>query len=400
MWRGIAETIAKDDFATQHRTLTTGIAGEPVRSSGWRNRSSERSGQERQHDCSPAYRSRSAKLQQVGRQPDARRLCAALHRKERAQMVELAGRQHRHRGDLLPRPRGDRRRHHGQLRLRQRHRRHSRGRRTDLPDRAPDRLLRRDLRRRYRPPHARGRLRLHRLDRHVADLCLLHLSVLRDRGGDHVARPGAVVPRAAVPRLHRQLGGGDPARHPRHHLHQPASALDPADLARPAYPAVRLHRHVRCRLVRGVDALWRPRGSRRPVVRPAPVRRRLDGGVLADRADRRAGRFSALPASPQRRAAGRLVDRLPRGRPGMDRAGPVETAGGLVPRLPRGAPFRAGRKGGRADADVSGRVPVGVFLARRSRSPSPAPSSSFRRSRSTSPTPMRARSRGRISSRG
>src|SRR5438270_359381 len=43
-------------------------------------------------------------------------------------MVEPAGRQHRHRGDLVPRPGGDRRSHHGQLRIRQCDGRHYGGR--------------------------------------------------------------------------------------------------------------------------------------------------------------------------------------------------------------------------------------------------------------------------------
>ena len=90
---------------------------------------------------------------------------------------------------------------------------------------------------------------------------------------------------------------------PRHHADQPLPALDAAALDRPAHPAVRRDRLRQSALVRGVDAVrrraWR---SRRPS-RPAAVRHRGLGGVLAGGADRRAGRLPALPAArpPDRR---------------------------------------------------------------------------------------------------
>ena len=61
-----------------------------------------------------------------------------------------------------------------------------------LPDRAADRPLRQQIRRRHRPADARRRLRLYRLDHHLADLRHLHLHAVRDRGLDHVAGAGAV----------------------------------------------------------------------------------------------------------------------------------------------------------------------------------------------------------------
>ena len=71
-------------------------------------------------------------------------------------------------------------------------------------------------------------------------------------------------------RLRHQLARGHPARHPRHHLHQPAAALDAADLDRPSRPAVRLHRRVRC-----------------------PARSRA-GRITADAPERRASRSTCI----------------------------------------------------------------------------------------------------------
>ena len=92
--------------------------------------------------------------------------------------------------------------------------------------------------RRYRPAHARRRLRLHRLDHHLADLRLVHVPVLRDRSRDHVARAGDVLRHPAVHRLHHQLAGRHSAGHARHHADQPLPGLDAAVLAVPA-PACR-----------------------------------------------------------------------------------------------------------------------------------------------------------------
>ena len=96
------------------------------------------------NDSAAADRAGPPKLQPVGREPDARGLCAALHRQERAQMVERPGGQHRHRRGLVPRARSDRRLDRHQLRLRQCHRRDPDRRRADLSDQHSDRLLRVD----------------------------------------------------------------------------------------------------------------------------------------------------------------------------------------------------------------------------------------------------------------
>jgi hypothetical protein len=63
------------------------------------------------------------------------------------------------------------------------------------------RLLRLDLWGRHRSAHARSRLRLYRVDDHVADLRLLHVSVLCDRSGHHVACARNVLRHPAVRRL-------------------------------------------------------------------------------------------------------------------------------------------------------------------------------------------------------
>ena len=84
-----------------------------------------------------------------------------------------------------------------QLRRHQRHRRDPRRlhhhlllRRCRLPIMPPNR-------RRHRPAHPRRRLRLYRLDHHLADLRLLHLHLLRDRGGDPGDGAGDVLRHSA-----------------------------------------------------------------------------------------------------------------------------------------------------------------------------------------------------------
>ncbi len=130
-----------------------------------------------------ADRPRQAPVQSMGCQPDAGRLCAALHSQERAAMVRRPRRQHRPRRDLVPGPGGDRRHHHLELRRHQRHRGHPGGQRHHLLLRAADRLSRRQMRHRHRSVNPWRRLRLHRLDHHLADLRLLHVHFLCDRSG-------------------------------------------------------------------------------------------------------------------------------------------------------------------------------------------------------------------------
>src|SRR4051794_4463611 len=97
----------------------------PPRIGSTRAREAPRGAGQVQHECAPksghdsatTNRPGSPQLQSVGREPDARGLCAALHCEECAKVVERTGRQHRHRCGVLPGARGDRRRDRHQLRL-------------------------------------------------------------------------------------------------------------------------------------------------------------------------------------------------------------------------------------------------------------------------------------------
>ena len=101
--------------------------------------------------------------------------------------------------------------------------------------RPADRLLRRQIRHRHRPAHPRRRLRLYRLDHHLADLRLLHLHLLRHRGGDPVARRWRCASASRCPLGYLISAGRDhPAGHPRHHADQPLSVVDAAGLDRAA----------------------------------------------------------------------------------------------------------------------------------------------------------------------
>jgi hypothetical protein len=130
--------------------------------------------------CTSTNRPRASAVQPVGCQPDAGGLCAALHRDERAQVL-VSRRQHRAGSDRVPGLRSHRRHHHDRLRLSERGVGDRRLHGADVPDRVADRLLRRQVRRGYRSAHARRRFRLPRLDRHLADLRLIHLPAVFDR---------------------------------------------------------------------------------------------------------------------------------------------------------------------------------------------------------------------------
>ena len=214
-----------------------------------------------------------SRIQSLGRQPDAGRLCAALHRQERAALVDAARRADRHRRHLLPGAGGDRRVDHALLRRHQHHRRHHRRRHPPVPHRPAGGALRLALRRRHRPAHPRRRLRLYRLDHHLADLRHLHLHPLRHRSLDHVDGARAVLRHSAAHRLRHQRRRGDPAGHPRHDAHQPLPAHHPAPVDRPQHPAGRLHRLAGLGKLRDLAQLPRPRRRRRRL-RPVEVRRR------------------------------------------------------------------------------------------------------------------------------
>ena len=171
-----------------------------------------------------------ARIQPMGRQPDAGRLCAALHRQERAPLVRRPRRQHRPRRDLLPGAGGDRRHHHAQLRLHQRRwrRSSSSARSSSLPAcRSPT------------TPRSYG-VDIDLLTRGagfgyigstITSLIYasLHLHPLRDRSGHHGDGAGDCASACRWPigylisarRRH-------PAGHARHHPHQPLSARGPS----------------------------------------------------------------------------------------------------------------------------------------------------------------------------
>ncbi len=190
------------------------------------------------------------------------------------------------------------------------------------------------MRHRHRPAHARRRLWLYRLDHHLADLRLLHLHLLRDRGGDSRLGAGDVLRHSAPDRLSHQRGRDHSAGDARHHADQPLPAVDAAGLDRAAHLAVRRDRLGQSAFVRGVDEIRRRAWQSRRPSRSAAVRRGRFRGVLAGGADRRAGRLPALPAArPPHHIAQGVVDRDAQRGPGLDRARLAEAAGGLVPRL-------------------------------------------------------------------
>ena len=87
---------------------------------------------------------------------------------------------------------------------------------------------------------ARCRLRLHRLDHHLADLRELHLHLLRARGGHHGLRDRARLRHPAGLGLPAVLAAGDPAGHARRDDDQPAAGVDAAAVAGDADRALRL----------------------------------------------------------------------------------------------------------------------------------------------------------------
>ena len=222
----------------------------------------------------------------MGCQPDAGRLRAAIHRQKCAQMVSRPGRQHSAGRNLVPRPGSDRRHHHHELRVQQRGGGDPSRRRADLRRRRADQLLCRAGRRGHRPADPRCWIRLYRLDRHIVDLCLVHLHFFRHRGrdpGDDIA--GLLRDSAAcrVPDLRRRHHSPGNLRH---HPDQPDPALVAANMAGVAGFAVRRGGRVSNGCVQPLDAFRRHRTRHQRIVRAIAVR---GGGVcrvLADRPNR------------------------------------------------------------------------------------------------------------------
>ena len=180
------------------------------------------------------------RLQHLGRQRDAGGLRAALHCAFLAQVVRIPRGQHRLRRHLVPAAGGDRRLHHAQLRLRQRPVGDRHGRAGHFPHRPADQLVRGALRRRHGSADPGCRLRLHRLDHHLADLRLVHLPVLRARSDHHGAGAAGMLRHPADAGLPDLCACGDSAGDPRHLPDQPPAGLDPAAVAGDAGAAFRV----------------------------------------------------------------------------------------------------------------------------------------------------------------
>ncbi|OMP13918.1 hypothetical protein COLO4_00634, partial [Corchorus olitorius] len=229
------------------------------------------------------------------------------------------------------------------------------GERADLPDRAADQLLRSALRRRHGFAHARRRLRLHRLDGHLARVCDLHIHLPGAGGGHHGAGRAALHRAAAAYRLCAVFAGDHPAGNAWHHGHQQAAELDPGAVAGVAGAALRCGVAAQSTRLCRLAELRRLVGIR-PRFQPAGLWRRLHRGLCADRADRRAGRLPALPARKDARQPRQVVAGLAGGRARLGGAGRAQDAGRLLSGLPR----RSARGGHGARRGAHADVPGGL----------------------------------------
>ncbi len=235
------------------------------------------------------------RLQLLGGQRDPGGLRAALHAAQRTQMERNPRGEHGAGGHVLPGAGGHRRRDRAELRLRQCPVGHPGHGPDHLPHRAADRHLRRPLRAGHGPAHARRRLRLPGLHRHLADLRQLHLHLLCAGGGHHGAGPADGAGLAAGVVLRAVVAGHHAHGAARHHLHLAPADLDPAAVGGPAAVALLLV----CRgAARAVSPVHRPLGPElgQQRVRAADVRRRRRGDLLAGGADRRTGGLPAFHA--------------------------------------------------------------------------------------------------------
>ncbi len=263
----------------------------------------------------------------MGRQPDSGRLCPALHRQERTPLVRRPRRQHGAGRDLVPGNGGDRRHHHAELWRHQCDCRHPRGLDHHLLLRDAHCVLCGQVRHRHRPADARSRLRLHRLDGHLADLRVLHLHLLCDRSRDPRVRARNVLRDSAAGRLSHQRRRHHPAGSLWHHADQPLPIVDATAMGDPSHHSVRGDRLAQPALLYGMaQVLGRARRSQR-TFRSVAVRRCGLGGVFAGGADRRAGRLPALSPPRPPRLEGLLVDGADERRTGLDRARRAEAPG-------------------------------------------------------------------------
>ncbi len=180
-----------------------------------------------------------ARLQRLGRARDDGRLRAALHAALVSQVVGVAGRQHRLRSGVLPGARSRGRNPAGAVRLHERVLGHPRDGAHHLSRRPADQCVCRTPWRRHGPADAWRGLRLHRLDHHFADLRLVHLHLLRARGGRDGLCAGAGLRHPAIVGVPDLRAGGDSAGHARCHGDQPAAGAHPAAVAGDAGAALR-----------------------------------------------------------------------------------------------------------------------------------------------------------------
>ncbi len=285
-WHGACTKVVHERLATLGRRH-----GAPPRGAG-RGRAVGRAG-------GAAGDQGAARLQRVGRARDDGGLRSALHAALVPQVVGAARGEHRVRRGLVPGARSGRRHAAGRLRLRQRVLGDPGDRADHLPRRLADQRLCGAPRRRHGPVDPRCRLRLHRLDHHLADLRQLHLHFLRARGGHHGVRDRTRVRHPAGLGLPAVFAGGDPAGHARRDDDQPAASLDPAAVAADADRAARLRAAPASgRARRDLAVRWpgARRHAARPRLRPAEVRRGDDGRHCLDHADGRTSRLPALHA--------------------------------------------------------------------------------------------------------
>ena len=249
-----------------------------------------------------------APLPRLGRERDPGGLFAALRGPVLPQVVALPARQYRARRDLLPCPRGDRRRDHHQHGIRERLPRDHRRRRAHLRDLPAHHVLRGPLQHRHGPADAGSGLRLHRLHHHLTDLRLFHVHLLRPGSGDHGPGDRTLLRITHRHRLRALLPRDHSHHFLRRHIDQSPAALDAALLGGT------LHYAFLFRVRRGAGTavrmvgVCRTRGGRRPLRLP-PLRRCHRRPVFPRRSGGRAGRLPALPARTHPAKPVALVDR-------------------------------------------------------------------------------------------
>jgi len=249
-------------------------------------------------------------------------------------MVGIPCRQHGLWRDFLSRAGSDRRLDHRALRIHQRALGDSVRQRDHFCGEFADQLLRRQVRRRYGFAHARRRLRLYRLDHHLADLCVVHVYLLRPGSGHHGAGAAALLQDPDFAELSDLCGHRDPLRHSRHHPDQPAASVHSTAMDRLAVAALRCRDLEGARTAAGITELYRQWRQRR-TFRPADVRLGQHGADLDDCASRRAGRLLALPARANRTQQAPLDHQHAYRRPRLDSPWGGETARRRVSRFSR-----------------------------------------------------------------